>query len=96
MCSVGQQLAKGCYALSSRKRYSSYASVTDSYTRAEILPFAKWCTVCYPTLKMMEFLNKIEFEAFFSDCIAVLPDSVRATLCDEEIDEMIDCYRNRN
>ena len=94
----GEQAFRAIYSIYPNE-YSilrRYASVTDSYTRAEILPFAKWCTVCYPTLKMMEFLNKIEFEAFFSDCIAVLPDSVRATLCDEEIDEMIDCYRNRN
>lgn len=94
----GEQAFRAIYSIYPNE-YSvlrRYASVTDSYTKAEILPFAKWCTVCYPTLKMMEFLNKIEFEAFFSDCIAVLPDSVQATLCDEEIDEMIDCYRNRN
>lgn len=94
----GEQAFRSIYSIYPNE-YSvlrRYASVTDSYTKAEVLPFAKWCTVYNQPLKMTEFLDKIEFEAFFADCIAVSPYSVRATLCDKDIDEIIDTYRNRN
>lgn len=94
----GEQAFRAVYSIYPNE-YSilrRYASVTDSYTKAEVLPFVKWCTMHYPPLKMVKFLDKIEFETFFADCIAVSPNSVRATLCDEEIDEIINSYRNRN
>lgn len=69
-----------------------FAEISDSYSDREILPFVRYYGQYSGSSRILHFAEKIEFETFFADCMAISPESVGAKLQKQEIDKIIKTY----